>query len=47
MPDVEGPAVMLDNQLDPPANIYARLRALAGYTWDESRLAYHSSYDNW
>ncbi|KAI2631987.1 putative histidine kinase HHK1p [Hypoxylon sp. NC1633] len=38
---------MLDDQLDPPARIFERLRQLGGFTWDESRRPFHSSYDNW
>ncbi|KAI1781077.1 putative histidine kinase HHK1p [Hypoxylon cercidicola] len=44
---MEGPVVMLDDQLDPPARIFERLRQLGGFTWDESRRPFHSSYDNW
>lgn len=36
-----------DEQLDPPANLFARLRQIAGYTWDDSKPLLHSSYDNW
>ncbi|KAI1471549.1 putative histidine kinase HHK1p [Daldinia caldariorum] len=36
-----------DQQLDPPARIFERLRQLGGFTWDESRKPFHSSYDNW
>ncbi|KAI1480397.1 putative histidine kinase HHK1p [Daldinia eschscholtzii] len=36
-----------DQQLDPPARIFERLRQLGGFTWDESRRPFHSSYDNW
>ncbi|KAM7214183.1 Two-component system protein A [Rhypophila decipiens] len=34
-------------QLDPPARIFERLRQIAGYTWDESIRPLHSTYDNW
>ncbi|KAI1003063.1 hypothetical protein K3495_g5139 [Podosphaera aphanis] len=30
-----------------PARLFDRLRQIKGYTWDESKPAYHSSYDNW
>ncbi|TVY71370.1 Two-component system protein A, partial [Lachnellula suecica] len=36
-----------NEQLDPPANLYERLRQIPGYAWDESREPVHSSYDNW
>jgi hypothetical protein len=36
-----------DSNLDPPPRLYERLRQLAGYTWDESHLLSHSSYDFW
>ncbi|KAI0536913.1 putative histidine kinase HHK1p [Xylaria digitata] len=44
---MDGSAVLLDEQLDPPARIFERLRQLAGYSWDESNRPIHSSYDNW
>lgn len=39
----------MDEELldDAPVRLYERLRQIEGYTWDESRLAYHSSYNNW
>ncbi|KAI3341259.1 putative histidine kinase HHK1p, partial [Ustulina deusta] len=40
-------AAPLDEQLDPPARIFERLRQLAGYSWDESNKPVHSTYDNW
>ncbi|KAI0013328.1 putative histidine kinase HHK1p [Xylariaceae sp. FL0662B] len=43
----DGPVVASDDLLDPPARIFERLRQLAGYTWDESRRPFHSTYDNW
>ncbi|KHJ34711.1 putative hsp90-like protein [Erysiphe necator] len=30
-----------------PAGLYERLRQIDGYTWDESKPPYHSSYNNW
>ncbi|GAW15699.1 hypothetical protein ANO14919_051180 [Xylariales sp. No.14919] len=44
---MDGSAALLDEQLDPPARIFERLRQLAGYSWDESNKPIHSSYDNW
>ncbi|KAH8899572.1 hsp90-like protein [Thozetella sp. PMI_491] len=41
------PAVQTDDVLDPPARIYERLRSIAGFTWDDSKPPFHSSYDNW
>ncbi|KAK1761348.1 Two-component system protein A [Echria macrotheca] len=36
-----------DDQLEAPSRIFERLRQIAGYTWDESRRPFHSTYDNW
>lgn len=36
-----------DGVLDPPPRIFDRLSQIAGYTWDESKEPFHSSYDNW
>jgi len=36
-----------DEQLDPPLRLFERLRQIPGYTWDDSKDAFHSSYDNW
>ncbi|KAI0025269.1 putative histidine kinase HHK1p [Xylariomycetidae sp. FL0641] len=44
---MDGSVVVPDEQLDPPARIFERLRQLAGYAWDESHQPFHSSYDNW
>ncbi|KAI0437730.1 putative histidine kinase HHK1p [Xylaria telfairii] len=44
---MDGPAALPDEQLDPPARIFERLKQLAGYSWDESSRPVHSSYDNW
>ncbi|KAI0101817.1 putative histidine kinase HHK1p [Nemania sp. FL0031] len=44
---MDGSAALPDEQLDPPARIFERLRQLAGYSWDESDKPFHSSYDNW
>ncbi|CAJ0552040.1 Ff.00g060190.m01.CDS01 [Fusarium sp. VM40] len=40
-------SLVTDDLLDPPPRIYERLRQIAGYTWDESQLPFHSSYDYW
>ncbi|KAK4042258.1 hypothetical protein C8A01DRAFT_44647 [Parachaetomium inaequale] len=38
----------LDDQLlEPPARILERLHQIAGYTWDDARPPFHSTYDNW
>jgi hypothetical protein len=39
--------LVTDDLLDPPPRIYERLRQIAGYTWDENQLPFHSSYDYW
>ncbi|KAI1298630.1 putative histidine kinase HHK1p [Xylaria venustula] len=44
---MDGSAAPPDEQLDPPARIFERLRQLAGYSWDESAKPTHSTYDNW
>ncbi|OTB04328.1 hypothetical protein M426DRAFT_58889 [Hypoxylon sp. CI-4A] len=44
---MDGSVAMSDDQLDPPVRIFDRLRQLGGFTWDESRRPFHSSYDNW
>ncbi|KAL5318468.1 hypothetical protein ACEPPN_013529 [Leptodophora sp. 'Broadleaf-Isolate-01'] len=44
---MDGTAALGDEQLDPPPRLYERLRQLAGYSWDESKDPFHSSYDNW
>jgi hypothetical protein len=51
---MDGPAISPDGQFDrldqleqPPARVFERLRQLPGYTWDETRTPYHTSYDNW
>lgn len=38
---------MDDERLKPPVGLLDRLRQLVGYTWDESRGPFHSSYDVW
>ncbi|KAK4244412.1 hypothetical protein C7999DRAFT_35220 [Corynascus novoguineensis] len=37
-----------DDQVpESPGRIFERLRQIAGYTWDETRPPFHSTYDNW
>ncbi|KAK3304236.1 uncharacterized protein B0T15DRAFT_399366 [Chaetomium strumarium] len=36
-----------DRLLESAARLIERLHHLAGYTWDESRAPFHSTYDNW
>ncbi|KAK3989814.1 Two-component system protein A [Cladorrhinum sp. PSN332] len=36
-----------DQQLESPARIFERLHQVAGYSWDDSRPPFHSTYDNW
>ena len=52
---MDGSAVVSDDHvdlqydplLDPPPRLFERLRQLAGYTWDDAKPPFHSSYDNW
>ncbi|GAP85527.2 putative serine threonine protein kinase [Rosellinia necatrix] len=45
---MDGSVALLDEQqVDPPARIFERLRQLAGYSWDENNKPVHSTYDNW
>ncbi|KAJ4024378.1 Chk1 protein kinase [Fusarium irregulare] len=44
---MDGASLVTDDLLDPPPRIYERLRQIAGYTWDENQLPFHSSYDYW
>ncbi|KAI1130300.1 putative histidine kinase HHK1p [Nemania abortiva] len=44
---MDGSAALPDEQLDPPARIFERLKQLAGYSWDEADKPFHSTYDNW
>lgn len=44
---MDGTVAMGDETLDPPSKLFERLRQIAGYTWDEERRPFHSSYDNW
>ncbi|KAN0090377.1 HHK1, histidine kinase-group X protein [Hyaloscypha variabilis] len=39
--------VLGDEMLDPPPRLFERLRHIAGYSFDETRAPFHSSYDNW
>jgi signal transduction histidine kinase/predicted ATPase/CheY-like chemotaxis protein/serine/threonine protein kinase len=36
-----------DQPLETPARIFERLHQIAGYTWNESRPPFRSTYDNW
>ncbi|KAF3343972.1 hypothetical protein VD0002_g8238 [Verticillium dahliae] len=38
---------MPDDQHDPPARLFERLRQIAGYTWDDSHPPFHTTYDIW
>jgi hypothetical protein len=42
-----GAADAESDQVEPPARLLERLRQIDGYTWDESRRPFHSSYDIW
>ncbi|PBP18289.1 hsp90-like protein [Diplocarpon rosae] len=44
---MDGMVALADEQLDPPLRLFERLRQIPGYTWDESRNPFHSSYNNW
>ncbi|KAI5863392.1 putative histidine kinase HHK1p [Durotheca rogersii] len=44
---MDGSLAMLDDQFDPPARIFERLRQIGNFAWDESRRPFHSSYDTW
>ncbi|CAM1503976.1 Fc.00g015670.m01.CDS01 [Cosmosporella sp. VM-42] len=44
---MDGAALVSDDLLDPPPRLYERLRQLAGYTWDDTKLPFHSTYDFW
>jgi len=44
---MDSAAIAADDPLDPPPRIIERLRNIAGYTWDETKTPFHSSYDNW
>ncbi|KAK1639555.1 hsp90-like protein [Colletotrichum phormii] len=44
---MDGTAIVSDDHFDPPSRLFERLRQIAGYTWDESRLPFHTSYDIW
>ncbi|KAM4059112.1 histidine kinase-, DNA gyrase b-, and HSP90-like ATPase domain-containing protein [Hirsutella rhossiliensis] len=41
------PDHVLDPPPPPPPRLYERLRQIAGYTWDESKPPFHSTYDFW
>lgn len=44
---MDGTAIVSDDHFDPPSRLFERLRQIAGFTWDESRLPFHTSYDIW
>ncbi|KAF7551048.1 hypothetical protein G7046_g7830 [Stylonectria norvegica] len=44
---MDGAPLASDDLLDPPPRLFERLRQIAGYTWDEKRIPFHSSYDSW
>ncbi|TQN73435.1 Hybrid signal transduction histidine kinase K, partial [Colletotrichum shisoi] len=44
---MDGNAIGSEDHFDPPSRLFERLRQIAGYTWDESRLPFHTSYDIW
>jgi hypothetical protein len=44
---MDGPIASPDEHLNPPPRLFERLRQIKGYTWDEERDPFHSSYDNW
>ncbi|SPO03892.1 related to histidine kinase tcsA protein [Cephalotrichum gorgonifer] len=44
---MDGAAIQSDDLLDPPLRLFERLRQIAGYTWDESQLPLHTSFDAW
>ncbi|PQE31946.1 hypothetical protein CJF32_00001528 [Rutstroemia sp. NJR-2017a WRK4] len=47
VPGVGGDEMNFAGSLDPPPRIFERLSQIAGYTWDEYKEPFHSSYDNW
>ncbi|KND94124.1 hypothetical protein TOPH_01175 [Tolypocladium ophioglossoides CBS 100239] len=48
---MDGAALVHDHVLDPlpppppPPRLFERLRQIAGYTWDDSKPPFHSTYD--
>ncbi|KFY10865.1 hypothetical protein V491_07438 [Pseudogymnoascus sp. VKM F-3775] len=44
---MDGPVGAVDDHPIPPPRLFERLRQIRGYTWDESRPPFLSSYDNW
>ncbi|KAK7398052.1 Chk1 protein kinase [Neonectria punicea] len=44
---MDGATLTSDDLLDPPPRLYERLNQIAGYTWDEINLPFHSTYDFW
>ncbi|KAL1841038.1 hypothetical protein VTJ49DRAFT_7469 [Mycothermus thermophilus] len=45
--DVPTTRALDDQLLDFPPRILSRLNQISGYTWDETRPPFHSTYDNW
>ncbi|KAL2265429.1 hypothetical protein VTJ83DRAFT_6529 [Remersonia thermophila] len=45
--DVPTDRALDDQLLDFPPRILSRLNQISGYTWDETRPPFHSTYDNW
>ncbi|PKS04858.1 hypothetical protein jhhlp_008891 [Lomentospora prolificans] len=44
---MDGAAIVSDDLLDPPVRLFERLRQIAGYTWDETKVPVHTSFDAW
>ena len=40
-------SLMPDDAHDPPPRLFERLRQISGYTWDDSKRPFHSTYDFW
>ncbi|KAL2116563.1 hypothetical protein VTJ04DRAFT_8731 [Mycothermus thermophilus] len=45
--DVPTTRTLNEQSLDFPPRILSRLQQMAGYTWDETRPPFHTTYDNW
>ncbi|KAH8820013.1 HHK1, histidine kinase-group X protein [Xylogone sp. PMI_703] len=44
---MDGSLAAGDERLGPPPRLFERLHQIAGYTWDESKEPFRSTYDNW
>ncbi|KAM0335159.1 hypothetical protein ACHAQA_000200 [Verticillium albo-atrum] len=44
---MDSAVTMSDDQHDPPARLFERLRQIAGYTWDDTHPPFHTTYDIW